>query len=68
MNDTYNPFVQIAKSYEGFVHSDVYYKLRKQSTRSKLLCAVIVTILVNLISFGISTAKLCGNKSVGLFK
>ena len=64
MNDTYNPFVQIAKAYEGFVHSDVYYKLRRQSTKSKILCAIIVTILVNLISFGIRTAKLVTNKNL----
>lgn len=64
MNETYNPFVQIIKAYEGFVHSDVYYKLRRQSTKSKILCAIIVTILVNLISFGISTAKLANNKEL----
>ena len=59
MTEAYNPFVQIGKSFEGFAHSGVYYKLRKQSTGSKLLCALIVTLLLNLITFGISAFKLC---------
>ena len=67
MTDTYNPFVQIVKAFEGFVHSEVYYKLRKQSTKSKILCAIIVTILLNLISFGIRTVKLCNSKSIADF-
>lgn len=64
MIDTYNPFLQIIKSFEGFVHSDVYYKLRKQTTGSKIICALIVTILLNLITFGISATKLCTDKSL----
>ena len=64
MIETYNPFLQIIKSFEGFVRSEVYYKLRKQTTGSKILCALIVTVLLNLITFGISAAKLCTDKSL----
>ena len=67
MTETYNPFVQIAKSFEGFAHSNVYYKLRRQSTGSKILCALIVTLLLNLITFGISAAKLAGDKDIEAF-
>lgn len=67
MAETYNPFVQIGKAFEGFVHSEVYYRLRRQSTASKLLCAVIVTLILNLITFGISTLKLVSDKDISNF-
>ena len=67
MTEAYNPFVQIGKSFEGFAHSGVYYKLRRQSTGSKLLCALIVTLLLNLITFGISAVKLCSDKDLQKF-
>ena len=64
MTQTYNPFVQIIKSFEGFGNSGVYYKLRKQSTGSKILCALITAFLINLISFSISAVKLCNDKDI----
>ena len=67
MNETYNPFLQIIKSYEGLGSSGVYYKLRRQKTGSKLVCALIVAVLLVLITFGISAGKLCADKDLSDF-
>lgn len=64
MYESYNPFLQIIKSFEGIAHSDTYYKLRKQTTGSKILCALIVAAILNLITFGIGAAKICGDKDL----
>ncbi len=67
MYESYNPFLQIIKSFEGMAKPDTYYKLRKQSTGSKILCALIVATILNLITFGIGAAKICGDKNLYTF-
>lgn len=67
MNETYNPFLQIIKSYEGLGSSDVYYNLRRQKTGSKIVCALIVAVLLVIITFGISAGKLCADKDLSDF-
>ena len=62
MYESYNPFMQIIKSFEGlFVHK-TNYKLRKQTTASKFICALLVAILLSLLTLGIGAAKLCNSK------
>ena len=63
----YNPFAQIAKAYGGFADTSIYYVLRGQTVGSKILVALIVTVFLNLITFGISAAKLCTDKELNKF-
>ena len=67
MNESYNPFMQIIKSFEGLFVQTTNYKLRKQTTGSKFICALLVAILLALITFGIGAAKLCNNKMLAAF-
>ncbi len=67
MNESYNPFLQIIKSFEGLFVPNTYYKLRKQTTGSKFICALLVAIFLSLITFGIGAAKLRNNKMLAAF-
>ncbi|MCM1497885.1 MAG: DUF1189 domain-containing protein [Clostridium sp.] len=44
-----NPFVQIYEAIKGFSFSDSFYNLRRQSTGSKILYAMIISVLTSLL-------------------
>lgn len=67
MTETYNPFVQIIKSFEGYVHTKEFFILRKQRTAGKIICALIVTLILNIITFGVGAGTLCTSKNVSDF-
>jgi len=44
-----NPFAQIYEAFRGFVFSDAFHNLRKQSTGSKIAYSVIISLLTGLL-------------------
>ena len=47
-----NPFLQIIEAFKGVYSPESLYNLRKQSTGSKILYAIIVSILIAIIICG----------------
>lgn len=63
MIEKMNPFEQIVETMKAFTDTDIFYKLRKQSTGSKFLVALITSIIACLLTFMVGGFKLAQSKT-----
>ncbi|MDE6627117.1 MAG: DUF1189 domain-containing protein [Lachnospiraceae bacterium] len=64
MTTKINPFAQIYEAFKGFSFSDSFYNLRRQSTGSKILYSIIISILTSLVFCGLSAFKIASDKDL----
>ena len=67
MTETMNPFKQLGEAIKAFEDTYIFYKLRRQSTGSKILYALIVSCIACAFSFLIGGWKLSENRSIAEF-
>lgn len=58
MIEKMNPFKQIVEAMKAFTDTDIFYQLRKQSTGSKIVVALLTGILACLFTFILGGMKL----------
>lgn len=63
MTEKMNPFEQIVETMKAFTDTDIFYKLRKQSSGSKFVVALITSIVACLFTFIVGGFKLSQNKA-----
>lgn len=57
-----NPFAQIYEAFRGFTDSDAFYHLRRQSTGSKIIYSLIISILAALMMCGFTVFQIITDK------
>ena len=62
MIEKMNPFKQIVETMKAFTDTDIFYSLRKQSTGSKFVVALLTSIIACLLTFILGGFKLAQNK------
>lgn len=62
-----NPFAQIYEAFKGFTYSGSFYNLRKQSTGSKILYSIIISIITSLLLCGIYAVQFATDKTLNQF-
>lgn len=59
-----NPFVQIYEAFRGFTDPGAFYNLRKQSTGSKIVYSLIISILAALMICGFTIFQITTDKTL----
>ncbi len=67
MTETMNPFKQLCEAVKAFGDTPIFYKLRRQSTGSKILYAVIVSCIACAFTFLVQGWKISENRSLAEF-
>lgn len=67
MTTKINPFAQILGAFQSFASSDALYDLRRQSTGSKMIYSVIISILTGLLVCSLTAFTLSTNKYITQF-
>lgn len=62
MIEKMNPFEQIVETMKAFTYTDIFYKLRKQSTGSKLVVALLTSIIAAFLTVILGGFKLSQDK------
>lgn len=62
MIEKMNPFEQIVETMKAFTDTDIFYKLRKQSTGSKFVVALLTSVIACLLTFILGGFKLAQSK------
>lgn len=67
MTTKINPFVQIFEAFRGFTVSGAFYNLRKQSTGSKIIYSLIISIFTGLLLCALEAVSLITDKELNQF-
>lgn len=63
MTTKINPFAQIYEAFRGFTDSNAFYHLRRQSTGSKIIYSLIISILAALMMCGFTVFQIITDKN-----
>ncbi len=67
MNTKINPFAQILEAFRGFTFSGSFYNLRRQSTGSKIVYSIIISIFTGLLLCALEAFSFSTDKEVTQF-